>query len=315
VEPGETLRITVNGATYEVVPQNGTWTLDLSAGTKAPLTPGQSYDVTATITDPAGNHRDATGTVTVKEATPAPTPAPTAPPPVPLPEPVPQPPAPAPTPVEPPAPDPQPVPTVPAPTPTVSLDQPAPGSLAGGDAIQLSSGIGSRSLDSSPELVLTRDAALSDVYTRSEGFRTVVAKANEPALVLFQGVPDQFVESGTHLSLTVPADAFAHTQPKAVVRLAAQMADGRPLPSWISFNGQTGQFVGDAPPGLRGELRVKIIARDMDGREAVALFRVNVGQARLAADSAKIPAGKPSLSQQLQAAGNRPVAAPPPPTR
>jgi hypothetical protein len=187
-----------------------------------------------------------------------------------------------------------------------------PGSLVGTDAGQVT-GRGTRAADSSVELQLARSAELSDVYTRSEGFRTVVAKAQEPALVLFQGVPDQFVESGTHLSLTVPADAFAHTQPKAVVRLAAQLADGRPLPAWVSFNGQTGQFTGDAPPGIRGELRIKIIARDMDGREATALFRVNVGAGRVAGEAGKTPAGKPGLSQQLRATGQRPPVATPQP--
>ena len=177
----------------------------------------------------------------------------------------------------------------------------------------MTSGQGTRLADSAVELTLTRNAELSDVYTRSEGFRTVVAKAQEPALVLFQGVPDQYVESGTHLSLTVPADAFAHTQPKAVVRLAAQLADGRPLPTWVSFDGQTGQFRGDAPPGMRGELRIKIIARDMDGREATALFRVNVGEGRVAGEAPKAPAGKAGLSQQLRAAGQRPAVTAPQP--
>ncbi|GAB3415478.1 hypothetical protein GCM10027318_32030 [Massilia agilis] len=209
------------------------------------------------------------------------------------------------------APSAPPVATTPSQTTTVPLDQPAPGSVVGADAQHLTSGQGTRALETSSELQITRSAELSDVYTRSEGFRTVVAKADEPALVLFQGVPDQYVESGTHLSLTVPADAFAHTQPKAIVRLAAQMQDGRPLPTWVQFNGQTGQFTGDAPPGMRGELRIKIIARDMDGREAVALFRVNVGQGRVAGQVENAPVGKPGLSQQLRAAGSRPAATPP----
>ena len=56
---------------------------------------------------------------------------------------------------------------------------------------------------------------------------------------------------------------------------------------------------------MRGELRVKIIARDMDGREAAALFRVNVGEGRVAGDAAKATAGKPGLSQQLRAPAKR----------
>ena len=149
-----------------------------------------------------------------------------------------------------------------------------------------------------------RGAALSDVYTRSEGFRTVVAKADEPALVLFQGVPDQFAESGRTLSLSVPADAFVHTQDRAIVRLAAVMQDGQPLPSWVQFNGETGKFSGEVPKGWKGELKIKVIARDQAGREAVALFRINVGEER-STTVEKAPAGKPDLSAQLRATGNR----------
>ncbi len=307
VGPGEILRISVNGGTYEVSAPGGNWSLGTSG---APLVPGQSYDVTATITDVAGNTRSATGKVSVS--------VPVVVQPQPQPDPAPQPtPAPV-TPTQPSAPPPVTgggeTPSNPASpsnpsSPSSSTSTPAaPGSMVGGDAVQVIGGRGARPGESSTEVQITRSAELSDVYTRSEGFRTVVAQASEPALVLFQGVPDQFVESGTHLSLSVPADAFAHTQPKAIVRLAAQLQDGRPLPSWVTFNGQTGQFTGDAPPGLRGELRIKVIARDMDGREAVALFRVNVGQGRVAGEAAKTPAGKPSLSQQLRAAGQRPAA-------
>ena len=169
----------------------------------------------------------------------------------------------------------------------------APGSVASGDSVRLGSGIGAPRTDALADMQIRRAAELSDIYTRSEGFRTVVAKAEEPALVLFQGVPDQYIESGRNLSLTVPADAFAHTQPKEVVRLAASLQDGRPLPAWVQFNAQTGQFSAEVPEGMVGELRIKVIARDMAGREATALFRINIG-------TAKGAVGKVGLSEQLR---------------
>jgi hypothetical protein len=191
----------------------------------------------------------------------------------------------------------------PAPLPAVR-ESVVPGSVVGGDTVLLS-GVGMRaSLDFANVL---RGAELSDVYTRSEGFRTVVAKADEPALVLFQGVPDQFVDSGAHLAVTMPADAFVHTQPKATVRLAAVLQDGRPLPGWVTFNGQTGQFSGDVPKGLAGELKIKLVARDLNGREAVALFRLNVGQVRGAPGEGEagkaVATGKAGLSERLGQAG------------
>ena len=296
VGAGEVLRVTVNGATYEVPAQDGRWTLDLASakpvsGSAVPLTVGQNYDVTATVTDLAGNVRDGAnqGLVSVSP----PVLAPEAPPAV-VQATVPVLPAtPAPAPVAEPTP-------VPMATDSRVRNDAAPGSLASGDSQQFGYGQGIRSTETAA--LDLRGAALSDIYTRTEGFRTVVAKAEEPALVLFQGVPDQFTEAGTHLSLTVPADAFAHTQPNATVRLVAVLQDGRPLPTWVQFNGQTGQFIGEVPKGLQGELRIKLVARDLGGREASALFRINVGQQRMMSlDTKAAPSGKPGLSTQLRA--------------
>ncbi|TQK04776.1 Ig-like domain-containing protein [Herbaspirillum sp. SJZ107] len=299
---GETLRVTINGATYEVAAANGSWSLDLASatpvsGTAAPLTVGRNYDVTATITDPAGNVGSGTNTGLVSVSPPlqAPVAAPLV-----------QPAAPvavaasAPTPVA------EPTPVSQAADSRVRSES-APGSLAAGDSVQLGYGVGTRAAEQ--PVIDLRAAALSDIYTRTEGFRTVVAKAEEPALVLFQGVPDQFAESGHDLSMTIPADAFAHTQPNATVRLVAVQQDGRPLPAWVQFNGQTGQFTGDVPKGLQGELKIKLIARDLGGREAVALFRINVGQQRTGQQDGvqrstgelRAPAGKAGLSAQLRA--------------
>ena len=286
---GETLSVSVNGQLYTVPAQDGRWTLDLAtASPRAPLVEGRSYDVTATVIDAAGNRRSGATDGVVSVAAPVAAQVPAAPPlaPASAPEAV----VPVPTPVA----EPMPVPAL--------RESVVPGSLVGGDTLLLGSGVGTRTaLDFANVL---RGAELSDVYTRSEGFRTVVAKAEEPALVLFQGVPDQFVDADARLSMTIPADAFAHTQPKAIVRLAAVLQDGRPLPTWVQFNGQTGQFTGEVPKGLTGELRIKLIARDLNGREAVALFRINVGETRTAGEAAKgSNAGKAGLSERLGKAG------------
>jgi hypothetical protein len=290
VKSGELLQVRVNGATYDVVPQGGKWTLDLASatpvsGTLGTIVAGNSYDVAATIKDAAGNAASDLTTSELHVSVP-PTPPVTTPVPVNT--------APLPTPVDiaPQAPVP---PQIPEPRP-MEMSPVVPGSVVGNDSIKFGSGQGARSSESFSELNIRRDAALSDVYTRSEGFRTVVAKADDPALVLFQGVPDQYAEAGSHISMTVPADAFAHTQPKAVVRLVATLQDGRPLPTWVQFNSQTGQLSGDVPKGLVSELRVKLIARDMEGREATALFRINVG-------TVKGTNGKTGLSEQLRRSG------------
>ena len=291
VRPGETLTVNVNGQDYIVPVQDGRWSLDLSTAQRsAPLTEGRSYDVIATVTDAAGNSRsgDTAGVVSVSAPV-----VPQLPPPPVVVTPVLTPAVPVPTPVAEPAPQ------------MLVREAVAPGSVVGGDSLLLGSGFGVRAAAPDFADALRGAAELSDVYTRSEGFRTVVAKAEEPALVLFQGVPDQFVDAGTRLSMSVPADAFAHTQPKAIVRLAAVLQDGRPLPTWVQFNGQTGQFTGEVPKGLNGELKIKLVARDLNGREAIALFRINVGEVRANGDAAGNAAasGKAGLTERLNKAG------------
>jgi hypothetical protein len=74
----------------------------------------------------------------------------------------------------------------------------------------------------------------------------------------------------------IPQDLFAHTDPNAVVRLEAQMADGSSLPSWLSFDSQTGTFRGVAPDG-RAILDLVITAHDDSGREATVAITLELG--------------------------------------
>ena len=80
----------------------------------------------------------------------------------------------------------------------------------------------------------------------------------------------------------VPADAFAHTDPNAIVLLEARLASGSPLPSWLSFDGVSGQFSGTPPEGMREAIDLEVIAKDTEGREARAIFRLVVGEAPVA---------------------------------
>ncbi|WP_231848995.1 putative Ig domain-containing protein [Paramagnetospirillum magneticum] len=109
-----------------------------------------------------------------------------------------------------------------------------------------------------------------------------VAVASKPAgagdaLVVNAPLKDAFVVDG-RISVTVPHDAFADTKANATVTLAAQQLNGAALPSWMSFNPQTGTFEGTPPPGFKGEVVVKVVARDNDGREAVQTFKIVVGE-------------------------------------
>lgn len=154
-----------------------------------------------------------------------------------------------------------------------------------------------------PVFDLQQGATLSDVYTSSTGFRVVVKEADEPSLMLYRGIADQYVESGGATSIATPYDAFVHTDPNARVSLTATQSDGQALPGWIHFNAQTGKFEVRAPAGFRGELTIKLAARDSQGREVSTLFRVNVGNHA----QGSLGNGRSGLSEQLRQAAKRPA--------
>ncbi|MCU0793582.1 MAG: Ig-like domain-containing protein, partial [Opitutaceae bacterium] len=109
------------------------------------------------------------------------------------------------------------------------------------------------------------------------GFPVFVIMSDVPSLILYRGVPDQFMESNDPFNFTIPIDAFVHSSSEAQVILNATLTDGRPLPDWLHFNRTTGVFEGEPPANFVGELRVKVIARDAQGLQAEAVFRLFIG--------------------------------------
>ena len=75
------------------------------------------------------------------------------------------------------------------------------------------------------------------------------------------------VPGGSLFSFTLPRDTFKHADPKATVVLEVRMADGKPLPDWLSFEPGTGRFTGRAPDGVQA-IEVRVVARDTSGGEA-----------------------------------------------
>jgi hypothetical protein len=94
-------------------------------------------------------------------------------------------------------------------------------------------------------------------------------------LFVYQGIQD----ARANAEYRVPRDAFGHTDPTAIVRLEARLADGAELPRWLSFDSVSGIFKGVPPPGQSGEVEVILMAKDREGREASVQFRLEMGVA------------------------------------
>src|SRR5690606_12159957 len=77
-------------------------------------------------------------------------------------------------------------------------------------------------------------------------------------------------------SFTLPAGLFRHSAADATLTVEARLSNGRPLPSWLSFDASTGRFSGKPPAGEEGVLSIRIKVRDGQGREAATDFKVEV---------------------------------------
>lgn len=149
------------------------------------------------------------------------------------------------------------------------------------------------------------------ILTSDSGFPVVVAEPGNtslpPNLTLANAVSDQFAEPAGITTFALPYDTFAHTKADASVTLTAKLQDGSDLPKWVVFNPQSGTFTVNPPANLpenQRELKMMVIARDQEGREAVAPFRFFVGDEKA---KGKL-AGRMSLTEQLKLATKRPAA-------
>ncbi|MGE4404512.1 Ig-like domain-containing protein [Pseudomonas sp.] len=266
----------------------GRWryVLDNASPAVQALGTADSRSETFTVTSLDGT--TATVTITVQGLD-EPVVPPVEPPPAPTagPQPVTPPPPSTPAMPEPVAPPPAPAPFDGTLLPAANLAAPSP------VATPLIAAVQSRELD----LAFHGQTSFGDLYTQRNGFPVVVIEAPQARLSLYHGVADQYADAGAQTTFSVPYDAFAHTDPNERILLSATLANGQPLPGWIRFDPQSGKFELNAPTGYRGELTIKIVARDSQGREASALFRFNVGERRASA-----AAGRAGLSDQLRQA-------------
>nr|WP_321482738.1 VCBS domain-containing protein [uncultured Cohaesibacter sp.] len=145
-------------------------------------------------------------------------------------------------------------------------------------------------------------SGLGEGRTSSIGFPIIVIDSGQSNLSIYRGVADQYADTGSQSSFAVPFDAFAHSDPNERISLTAKLSDGRNLPTWVTFDAQSGKFTANPPEGFSGELKIKVTARDSQGREVSTLFRFNVGEKRNG-----VTGGRASLSDQLRQAGERPI--------
>ncbi|WP_244664862.1 putative Ig domain-containing protein [Candidatus Symbiopectobacterium sp. 'North America'] len=108
----------------------------------------------------------------------------------------------------------------------------------------------------------------------STSFSLTVTNVND-APVVATAIPAQSIAQDGSLNFTVPAGTF--TDPDGdTLALSATLADGSPLPAWLSFNAATGTFSGTPANGDVGNLTIKVTATDPSNATVSTTFSLTV---------------------------------------
>jgi Ca2+-binding RTX toxin-like protein len=94
--------------------------------------------------------------------------------------------------------------------------------------------------------------------------------------VVANGIADQAAYEDIEFGFTVPSDTFADQDAGETLTLSASLADGSALPSWLSFDANTGHFNGTPLQADVGALDVRVTATDAGGLAASDTFGITI---------------------------------------
>jgi Ca2+-binding RTX toxin-like protein len=101
------------------------------------------------------------------------------------------------------------------------------------------------------------------------------------APVLAKALPDQLASEVVPFSYAIAANSFTDADAGDSLTLSATLADGNPLPNWLSFNPDTRVFAGTPPMGSSGRIGLRVIARDGSNATVAENFDITVNVVNL----------------------------------
>lgn len=124
------------------------------------------------------------------------------------------------------------------------------------------------------DLKLLADGQVAAVWQDgTQIFSRTLALANDSPL-LASPLSDVTVTQNTLVNIAIPAGTFTDTDE---LTLSATLADGSPLPSWLTFNPSTATLSGTAPAGFDlPPLSIQVTARDTAGGTATDTFTLTL---------------------------------------
>ena len=107
-------------------------------------------------------------------------------------------------------------------------------------------------------------------------FRLAIAASTTNASPYVAGaIAHQNATTGTAFTHTLAAGTFVDPNGDALT-LTATLANGQPLPSWLTFNAATRTFSGTPPTANTGTLLIAVTATDPSGAKATDVFSLTV---------------------------------------
>jgi hypothetical protein len=133
-----------------------------------------------------------------------------------------------------------------------------------------------------------------------------VQRAGIAALFVYRGIHDAIVRPGQPFDIAIPMDAFAHTDPNAIVRMDLALGDGGALPGWLHFDRMAGRLTGVAPRAADVAVRLVVIARDNTGRVVETTFQLRTAHA-IAQPEAGDPRSTDAAKERGDVVGSEPT--------
>lgn len=112
----------------------------------------------------------------------------------------------------------------------------------------------------------------------SDRFILLVEPANSPPL-LSSPIPDQTIATGAAYAYTLPAATFSDPDPADILSYSATLANGSPLPPWLTFNPTTRAFSGTPADADASTLQVRVTATDPASATVSDTFSLTVSDA------------------------------------
>ena len=107
----------------------------------------------------------------------------------------------------------------------------------------------------------------------SDDFTITIANTNDAPIVAAP-IPDQNASEDSAFSYVVPASTFTDVDSGDALTWSATLANGSPLPSWLSFNASTHTFTGTPANGDVGTISVRVTATDSAGASVSDTFDI-----------------------------------------